>query len=100
MERLRTTPRPDWVRRVESVGLHYHSVEGTPYWDESAYYCFSSAEVDELERATYALDQMCLEAVEYVVYNRLFEPFGIHEAFHDFIVRSWETDERTIYGRF
>jgi glutathionylspermidine synthase len=100
MERVVTTPRPDWVKRVESVGMHYHSLNDGPYWDERAYYRFSAADVDGLERASYALDKMCLEAVEHIVHNRLFEPFGIPEAFRDFVVRSWETEERTIYGRF
>jgi glutathionylspermidine synthase len=100
MERLVTTPRPDWVRRVESVGMHYHTLDDGPYWDERAYYRFSTAEVEELERATYALDQMCLEAVAHVIDQRRFGPFGIPAAFHDFVVRSWQTDERTVYGRF
>jgi glutathionylspermidine synthase len=100
MERLVTTPRPDWACRVESVGMHYHSLDDDPYWDERAYYRFSAAEVDELERATYALDKMCLEAVGHVIRNRLFQPFGLPEVFHDFVVHSWEADERTIYGRF
>jgi glutathionylspermidine synthase len=100
MERLIATPRADWVRRVESVGMHFHSVDDVPYWDERACYQFSAAEVDELERATFALDKMCLEAVAHVIENRLFEPFCIPDAFHDFVARSWEADNRTIYGRF
>ncbi len=100
MERIAAKPRADWVRQVESVGMHYHSLDDGPYWDESAYYRFSPAEIDELERATYALDKMCLEAVAYVVDNRRFDRFDIPEAFHDFVVRSWESDERTVYGRF
>jgi len=100
MERLVATPRPDWIRRVESVGLHHHSLEDGPYWDESGYYQFTAAEVDEIERATYALDKMCLAAAGHAIDNRLFQRFGLPEAFRDFIVRSWEKDERTIYGRF
>jgi glutathionylspermidine synthase len=100
MERLVTTPRPDWVQRVESVGMHYHTLDDDVYWDERAYYRFTAREIDELERATYELDRMCLEAVGHVVDNRRFEPFGIPEVFHDFVVHSWETEERTIYGRF
>jgi glutathionylspermidine synthase len=100
MQRVAAKPRPDWVRRVESVGMHYHSLDDGPYWDESAYYVFSPAEVDELERATYALDKMCLEAVGHVIDQRRFEPFALPSAFHDWVVRSWEGDQRTIYGRF
>jgi glutathionylspermidine synthase len=100
MQRIATKPRLDWIDRVESVGMHYHSLEDGPYWDESAYYMFSPAEIDELERATYALDKMCLEAVGHVIDSRQFEPFALPSAFHDLVVRSWGRDERTIYGRF
>src|SRR6516164_6129660 len=100
MERIVISPRADWQQRVESVGMHYHTVDDTPYWDESAYYRFTPAEVDELEKATYELDRMCLEAVGHVVDNRHFEHFNIPEKFHDFVVESWETEEHTIYGRF
>jgi glutathionylspermidine synthase len=100
MQRVAAEPRPDWARRVESVGLHYHSFDDGPYWDERACYRFSAAEVDDLERATYALDRMCLEAVGHVIDGRRFGPFGIPEAYHDFVARSWDTDGRTIYGRF
>jgi glutathionylspermidine synthase len=100
MERCVASPRADWVQRVESVGMHYHSLDDQPYWDESAYYCFTPAEIDDLERATYALDKMCLEAVGHIVDNRRFESFGLPNAFYDYVVRSWATDERTIYGRF
>src|SRR5438067_227625 len=100
MERLASTLRPDWQHRVESVGMHYHSLDDGPYWDESAYYRFTAAEIDALERATAALNQMCIEAVGHVVDTRFFEPFALPPAYHDFIIQSWETDERTIYGRF
>lgn len=100
MRRLLSPPRPDWQRLVESQGMIYHTLDGEPYWDESACYQFTAAEIDLIERATYALDAMCLEAVEYVLTERRFKPFQIPEYFHDYIVQSWETDTQTLYGRF
>ncbi|MBX7246720.1 MAG: glutathionylspermidine synthase family protein [Candidatus Sumerlaeaceae bacterium] len=78
----------------------YHSPEGQPYWDESACYRFTSAQVDELEKATYELDSMCLDAVQHVLDNKLFDRFLIPPEFADYVTQSWETDEITIYGRF
>ena len=53
MRRLTVNPRPDWQRRVEKIGLTFHTLaDGTPYWDESAYWQFTSAEIDRLEAAT------------------------------------------------
>ena len=58
MLRHRIEPRPNWQQTVESQGMLYHSLDNVPYWDESAYYQFTESEIDTLEAATYALDQM------------------------------------------
>jgi glutathionylspermidine synthase len=100
MERIASKPRGNWEQLVESQGFCFHTMDGQPYWDESAFYRFTSAEVDEIERATYELDRMCLEAVEHVVASRRFGPFGIPDWFADYVAHSWEEDELTIYGRF
>ena len=55
MRRMTLDPRPNWQKRVEEYGLHFHTLNGEPYWDESACYVFSQYEVDTIERATYAL---------------------------------------------
>src|SRR5436309_6530067 len=100
MQRFAVAPRGGWQGVVESQGLHYHTIDGRPYWDESAYYAFTRAEVDLIEKATYELNEMCLKAVDHVIDNRLFERFGVPPAFVDFVVHSWEHDELTVYGRF
>jgi glutathionylspermidine synthase len=100
MRRVPIEPRPQWRQTVESQGLIFHSPEEQTYWNESAYYSFTSDEIDQIEAATYALDKMCLEAVEHVVANRLFDQFQIPPIFHDFVAESWERDEVTIIGRF
>lgn len=100
MQRLPTNPRPNWQATVESQGFHFHTLDGQPYWDESAYYQFSSSQIDDLEKATYELNRMCLQAVQHVIDQRLFGPFGIPEDFADWVANSWEIDELTIYGRF
>src|SRR5437868_15249009 len=99
MRRHVTSTRSDWQERVESKGLHYHTAEGQPYWDETAYYEFSSGEIDTLERATYELQDLCLKAVEHVVGHALFDRFGVPPAFVDYLKQSWERDELTAYGR-
>lgn len=101
MKRVVTTPRPDWQKTVESQGFHFHSVDERPYWDESAYYQFTSAEIDTLEAATYELDKICLQAVQHVLdHPDRLRDFNIPLEWLDFISASWESDEITIYGRF
>lgn len=100
MRRQRVAPRPDWQATVESHGFHFHTPDGQRYWDESACYVFSAAEIDEIEAATYALNDLCLKAVDHVLDQDLFDVFGIPPAYRDWVRRSWQTDENTVYGRF
>jgi glutathionylspermidine synthase len=101
MQRLTLSPRADWQRRVESVGLTYHTTDaGKPYWDESACYVFTAAEIDLIEAATIALNDLCLKAVEHVLKNKLWEEFQIPAEFETLIKKSWDEDEISIVGRF
>ena len=100
MRRCLITPRPGWEEIVQSQGLTWHLTDGRPYWNESAYYRFSADEIARLETATDTLNTMCLQAVEHVIQNNEWASFGIAPQFHDWIRRSWETDEVSILGRF
>ena len=100
MQRFRSNPRSNWAKTVESQGLLFHSPEGETYWDESGYYRFSAAEIDAIEQATYALNDACLAAVQEVVDQNRFDEFGIAPQVADYVKRSWDEDELTIYGRF
>ena len=100
MRRVTSQPRPNWRARVESQGFHFHTPGNEPYWDESVYYLFTAAQIDEIERATYALNDTCLAAVEHVLAHNLLHLFDIPAAFEAFIRESWERDEFTLYGRF
>ncbi|HYT95199.1 MAG TPA: glutathionylspermidine synthase family protein [Gemmataceae bacterium] len=100
MHRLALDPRPNWQKRVEEYGLYFHTLNGVPYWDESAAYQLSSFEVDQLELATDTLYGMCLELVQEIIDLRLFKLFLIPPEFEDLIIRSWEEREPSVYGRF
>ena len=100
MLRLPSPQRSNWQKTVESQGMHYHTLDGVPYWDESVCYRFTESEIDRLEAATYALDEMCLTAAQRVIDQDLLERFLIPPEYRDFIRRSWDQDEHTIYGRF
>jgi glutathionylspermidine synthase len=100
MHRIALDPRPNWQKRVEEHGLHFHTLHGERYWDESAAYQLTSFEVDSLELATNNLHQLCMQLVQEVIDQRLFALFLIPPEFEDVIVRSWEQQEPSVYGRF
>lgn len=100
MKRHVCHPRPDWREKVESVGLSFHSHDHGPYWDESACYEFTAAEVDELESAANRLHFLCIDAAEAVIKNHWWSRLGICEAAVPMILKSWERDDFSLYGRF
>jgi glutathionylspermidine synthase len=99
MQREERVPRVDWPRKVEELGFLFHSMDGV-YWDERACYRFSAEEVDRLEAATAELQSRCIDAVGRVIEKGDYERFRIPEPFHALIERSWNDDEKSLYGRF
>jgi glutathionylspermidine synthase len=99
MKRIAIERRADWEKKVEDLGFGFHTM-GDTYWDESAYYQFSMAEIDEIEKATNTLWGMCLEAVQHVIDKNKYDLFHIPKWFIQHIERTWEDDAPAIYGRF
>jgi glutathionylspermidine synthase len=99
MQREPITPRAGWQQQLEAVGFYFHSLDGT-YWDESACYRFSSAEIDVLERAAADLHEMCLGAVDAIIERGLFKRFAVDDAFAEYITASWRANAPSLYGRF
>ena len=75
MHRRTLDPRPNWQKRVEKYGLHYHTINDEPYWDESACYVFAKSKIDGIERASYAIYDMCMALVQHVIDERMFGLF-------------------------
>jgi glutathionylspermidine synthase len=98
MQRKIIVPRQNWQALLEQKGFGYHSLD-TPYWDESAYYSFSLAEINEIEQATNTLYEMCLQAVQYVIDKNLFKQFAIPQWIVPYLIETWEQDAPSIYGR-
>jgi len=97
---LTTNPRADWQKRVEKVGLTYHTLaDGTPYWDESAYWEFSSAEIDRLEAATAELQMLALAAGDVILDQDRLSQMSIPKAAAAAIRAAWNSEPPAIYGR-
>jgi len=99
MQRIPVTPRNNWRKAVESIGFGFHTAD-VPYWDESAYYAFSVPEIEKLEAVTTELWELCLQAVQYVIDENLFEQFKVPAFIVPHIIDSWNNDAPAIYGRF
>lgn len=104
MERVASSPRDGWQQKVAKQGLVFHTPEDEgmdrPYWDESACYRFTTAEIDMLEAAGNRLQEMCLEAAQHVIDRKRYAELEIPSAAIPAIEWAWENEPPAIYGRF
>ena len=102
MERLACEPRPDWQEQVARVGFPIHS-GSAPYWDESACYRLTPAEVEVLTRSTNEIHARTLEAVQHVIDRGRYAEFRIPELAIPLIEASWNAHggegDPALYGR-
>ncbi len=99
MQRLPQQPRPDWRARAEAMGFGFAEIGGEPYWDETACYRFSIAEVDALEDATAELERLCGLAVERAIRGDRRAALGIPFPVWEAAVASWDRGDPSLYGR-
>ena len=49
MKRISVAERANWRAYAEEVGFNFHTFDGEPYWDETAYYQFSLQQIEDDE---------------------------------------------------
>lgn len=102
MQRRSLTPRANWQAAVEELGLIWHSDADGPYWDESACYSFSMAEIETIETATEEVHRLYRAAGERIANDAgLLSLCGIPASFHDVVRSAWQRQVPALdYGRF
>lgn len=100
MRRHTLEPRPDWPQQVEALGFDFHTLDGATYWDERAYWEFTLEQIETVEDAADELHRLCLDAVDWVIRNRSYQPFNLPDGAVPLIEESWRRREPAVYGRF
>ena len=100
MRRHTYSPRPDWRATVAKTGLTYSTLaDGSPYWDESAYWEFTSAEIDRLEGATAEIHRLALAAGDHILDHDRLAEMKISAAAAGRIREMWNAEPPALYGR-
>jgi glutathionylspermidine synthase len=102
MQRIPIKPRGNLSDRARETGFELLTVDGSVYWDESDYYAFSLAQIeDDIEGPTKELAELCLALVDRAVGDqRILERLRIPPHAWDLIAQSWRRGEKALYGRF
>ncbi len=101
MRRVAIQERSDWRETATGFGFRFHTIDGEPYWDESAYYAFSLRQIEEdLEDPTTELHEMAMGLVgEIVASEEMMDQLAVPAAYRDWIAESWRRGEPHLYGR-
>ncbi len=101
MRRMATSERADWRELAERLGFKFHTIDGEPYWDESAYYQFTLEQIEnDLEDPSEEIHAMCMDLVDRVVRDEaLLSRLAIPELYWDYIRESWVSGQPHFYGR-
>jgi len=101
MLRIPIAERARWTEKADEFGFKFHTMYGEKYWDESAYYQFTLAQIEnDLESPTEEIHQMCLSVVDKVINDEeLLNRFCLPEHQWDFIRQSWRNGDPSLYSR-
>lgn len=101
MKRIAVAERAHWRSYAEQVGFHFHTFDGEPYWDETAYYQFSLQQIEnDLEAPTEELHQMVMDMVGDITRSEeMLTLLNIPRDFWSYIWNSWNRGEPHLYGR-
>ena len=101
VKRIAITPRPDWKATAERYGFLFHTLDGAPYWDESAYYAFTLEQIErDIETPTEALHHLTLSLMDDIVRSEtLMTKLAVPERYWDWIADSWRQRQPHLYGR-
>ena len=102
MRRVGVAPRANFAARAQELGFTFHSADGQPYWDESAYYAFTLREIEEgIEAPSEKLAALALQLVDRVARDEtMLRRLRIPPHAWPLIAESWKRKDPSLYGRF
>lgn len=101
MKRIDSIERPHWRTLAEEAGFKFHTFDGEPYWDETAYYQFSLHQIEQdLEAPTEELHQMVMDMVGDITRSEeMLTLLDIPRSHWSFVWNSWNSAQPHLYGR-
>ncbi len=98
MKRIPIIPRPNWEQKMMEQGFLFYKDDN--YYNESAVYSFTMAEIEIIEKATAEIYTMCMAVADHVIKHKLWDEFFIPDEYGPLIEWSWNNQQPSLYGRF
>lgn len=104
MKRHVIKPRDGWQKLCEGIDFGWHTQDGIPYWNESACYSFTAAQIEQIEAAVEEMHAMSVALVDDIIKSGDYEGFRFPKRVLDMIVPAIESSRKrgdpSFYGRF
>jgi glutathionylspermidine synthase len=102
MQRFTIAPRANLDARAKETGFEFVTIDGKPYWDETAFYGFSLAEIEaNIEAPTEALADLCAKlAARIIADDKLLTRLAVPQHAWPLIRESAKRGDPSLYGRF
>jgi glutathionylspermidine synthase len=97
MRREVLAPRAQLESRLRELNMW--PADGQPYYDESAAYVFTEAQVETLYEATAELERMVGVAVDHVIAKNRFDELGIPKNLAKYAAETRKRGDPSVYGR-
>jgi glutathionylspermidine synthase len=101
MKRISVNARANLAAAAAKHEFDYKDGTGIPYWNENAYYQFTSRQIEEdLEGPAAEIENLCFEVIARAMDDEtVLRRLAVPEFFWDPIADSWRNQERNLYGR-
>lgn len=102
MRRFKVLPRADFAACAAKIGFDYATVDGQPYWDESAAYAFTLRQIeDDIEAPSEELAALCVDVVSRLIGDEAaLRKLAVPQHAWELIAASWKAGHPSLYGRF
>jgi glutathionylspermidine synthase len=101
MQRIPIPQRPELEKAAVEHGYDFHADTAIPFWDETAYYRFTLAQIErDLEAPANEIERMCFAVLDRSLSDEtVMRRLKIPEPYWDYVADSWRSREKDLYGR-
>lgn len=101
MKRIPVKERSGLAEAAARHEFEYQAGRGVPFWDETAFYQFTTQQIDEdIAAPAEEIENLCFEVIARAMEDEsVLLRLGVARPHWDIIADSWQNKERNLYGR-
>ena len=101
MKRIPVKERSSLADAAVRHEFEFQAGQGVPFWDETAYYQFTTQQIDEdIVAPAEEIENLCYQVISRAMEDEtVLQRLGVARVHWDLIADSWQNKDRNLYGR-